>query len=816
MKVDGSLKSLLQGVSQQPPRERLPGQCTLQENMSSDPITGLTRRPPTDMVGYLGSGTTIQGWHDFETKDGGKYLSFWRDGAVKVFDLNADEQVVTYETDAQAYLTGATSLRAHTIETENETYVVNRDKVPAFTATLPSYLSNGEGVAMIQVLGGGYSKTYSVALDGVEILSFTTHDGSAADEAAYVGTKLLAHVIEWLLTHTDITGFPSDATAVVLDVTSSAALSNTAAWEVIRFEDYLFIRNKAGTQFSLSISDDAGNKNVKYMTNQVGAVEDLPRLAPHLYVCRIAEKTDPAEDLWFKFLVEGEEDNLTPSTALFGKSGYWQEAVAPGTKIRLDATTMPHVLEYRETEADFHFRKEAWVDRKVGTDVSNPDPSFVGNAIKDVSSFQGRLAFVSGASVCLSRSNRNKDFFFGSLSAQAATDPIDVHSKVETGAMLAAVQHNRDMVVFSTKGQFVLYGKNLLTPENAALVMTSAFEASLVAKPVAAGRNVFFATNYGTFSGMREFYTEGAGEINDSRPITQHVKKYLRGTVSNLAATSNYDTLVVQTDTSGRDAYVYQYIWADADKVQSAWHTWKITHNIVHTFFDEELLYLVQQVGNDFYLLRMSLDVQDTAGVPYPVHLDQRFDVFDCYTQFLLPYDYMATDDLIVVQGTDCPTPGLIAPIQSVEFNAGEGGYVVTLRKNMNGGQVLVGTPFLSRYQPTMPVVKDADGVGIATAKLIISKFMASLAATGRIVGKVLSRYGDSQPVEYTGRIVGSADNVVGTQPLTDSTFHMPFRQNAALAEVEFYADDHLPMTILDIEWAGQFTKRGRRMSTGG
>lgn len=42
---ESSYKSLLQGVSQQIPSERLPGQLTSQLNMLSDPVTGLRRRP---------------------------------------------------------------------------------------------------------------------------------------------------------------------------------------------------------------------------------------------------------------------------------------------------------------------------------------------------------------------------------------------------------------------------------------------------------------------------------------------------------------------------------------------------------------------------------------------------------------------------------------------------------------------------------------------------------------------------------------------------------------------------------------------------
>ena len=43
--VDGVIPSLLQGVSQQIPRERLPGQVGAQLNMVSDLVTGIRRRP---------------------------------------------------------------------------------------------------------------------------------------------------------------------------------------------------------------------------------------------------------------------------------------------------------------------------------------------------------------------------------------------------------------------------------------------------------------------------------------------------------------------------------------------------------------------------------------------------------------------------------------------------------------------------------------------------------------------------------------------------------------------------------------------------
>lgn len=44
MKVSGSFESLLRGVSEQAPNNRLPGQCTEQVNLIPDPVHGLTRR----------------------------------------------------------------------------------------------------------------------------------------------------------------------------------------------------------------------------------------------------------------------------------------------------------------------------------------------------------------------------------------------------------------------------------------------------------------------------------------------------------------------------------------------------------------------------------------------------------------------------------------------------------------------------------------------------------------------------------------------------------------------------------------------------
>lgn len=803
MKIDGSLGSLLQGVSQQAPRDRFDGQSTLQENMTADAVNGLGRRPPTDLVGYLGTTSEVLGWYNFSTRDGNKFLAMFKQGDVDVFDLNGVAQSVTVDPAAVPYLSSGATIKCDT-DDQDKTVVVNTDRQITMSASPVAYFNTqGNGAMVVQVLGGAYGTKYSVFIDGVLRSYYVTPSGAGAGDGQYITTEHIAsRVLEGLLLTGGVVS-PGDGG-------EAYRTGYCATWTTARLADVFYVKKPSGT-FTFTVSDGAAGANMKACTDSVTAIEDLPRMAPHYFAVRIAENTDREKDLWFKFIESANENNTTPGAG-FG-SGYWKEAVAPNTDTLFSAGTMPHKLVYNDP--GFTLSQDVYDPRGVGTTVSNPDPSFVGNTINDVSSFQGRAVFLTGSNVCMSRTNKPTNFWQGSASALADTDPIDINSTVESSQMLAAVPFNKDLAVFSPKGQFVVFGRAALTPSNAKLVLTTKFENELKAKPVAAGKNVFFASNFGRYTGIREFFTETTGDNNDSRPVTQHVNKYLLGTAILLTASANYETLIVHTNASQTDVYPYQYIWADDKKIQSAWSTWKFEHSIVHSFFDQDIVYLVQKVGMEYYLLRMPFDVHNGSdSIEYPLHLDQRFDVFGCNKQFVLPFDYLATSDLVVVQSDDCPTPGLTVAIESIDVVGPD--TVVTLKKSMGGGDIIVGTRYLSRYMPTMPSVKDQNGVVIGNAKVKAKSFNVSLDETGYIAGRVRSKYGDGPEVSFSARIVGSVDNIVGEQTLSSDSFTLPFRYNVNDAEIELYSDSHLPMRIADIEYVGQYSKRGRRIANSG
>jgi hypothetical protein len=813
MKVDGSLKSLLQGVSQQPPRDRLAGQCTEQINLDANPIDGLVSRPPTDLVGLVGSSVGVRAWHDFQMQDGNQFLaSFHEDGTVGVTDLNATVHDVTV-TNGAAYIGATGLLRFYTDEDQNLTYLVNTGVVPAMSTDVMEYANSGVSkphMAILQVLGGQYNRKYSISINGTVVAYYTPPNGATATDIDKIRTSHIATRLEAALEGTVSTTNPDGATSTLY--TSGTALSG--GYTVTRFEDVLLVQH-ASTAFDIVVSDDAGNVNFKSMSTQVPGVEDLPRIAPRGYVVRVATEVDPDKDLWLQFVTE------TTSTvgAGFGKAGYWSETVKPGIPYKLDPETMPHIMQYDPATGDFTVDEAPWADRLVGTDTSAPQPSFVGLQINDVSAFQSRLVFVAGKNLIASRTNDQTNFFKGSAAADADTDPIDINSTSEKGSLLASITaHNKDLVIFSrTGGQFVLFGRTALTSKNAALVLTTEYESQLDAAPVGAGKVVFFATAFGGWTGMREFFTtETTGDANDARPITDHVKKYIAGRATQIIASANQGMMIVRTDTDAETCYVYQYIWNEDQKVQSAWGKWTFSHEVAFMFYKDDRIYFVLRMGDDYYLHRMVLDVLDEMAVDFPVNLDSRFDVLECDTQFLLPFDWLYDQNLQVVQGADCPNPGMQVVIDTIEYSVELGGYVVTLLHDMLGGDVIVGVQYLRWYVPTMPLVKDQDGVVVSSGKLKVKTFVISCLNTGYIVARMISQWGNGPELAFNGRIVGSIESVVGETTLTDSDFHVPFRERTDRAEIVLYSRSYLPMGIVDIDWLGQYSKRGKRISTGG
>ena len=198
-------------------------------------------------------------------------------------------------------------------------------------------------------------------------------------------------------------------------------------------------------------------------------------------------------------------------------------------------------------------------------------------------------------------------------------------------------------------------------------------------------------------------------------------------------------------------------------------------------------------------------EVEDT-GLPYLVHLDRKDTaVPDGSLQFTIP-DWLLTDEnIVVVQSDDCNYPGLTVQVDDV--TAG----VVTLKTDP-GGTIIYGTPYTSSYKPTMPLIKDQNGIAVETNPLIINTMNVSYKDTGWFNFDVIDPWADTTTQIFSARIAGGIQTIVGEQPIAAAgKFTGAVSKDRDQAEVEINTNSHLPMSLVDIEWTGQFTKVGRR-----
>jgi hypothetical protein len=540
---------------------------------------------------------------------------------------------------------------------------------------------------------------------------------------------------------------------------------------------------------------------------------DLPLYArPGMVVTVTGAGTKDVDDLYFEAVGTG--STLTEVV--------WRETLKPGLKYKLNTLTMPHVL-VRLNDGTFYFGPladepgtlihggtaiETWGRRDAGDDDSNPERAFIGSTINFVASFQERLVFLSGEFCIMSASNSFFNFWNKTASALLDTDPIELGSPSTKATNLrSAVIHNKNLIIFSFDDQFALPGGKGVTPANAALLAITSFQATLGATPVTAGATVLFDFTYGKFSGIRELFTQGQSDIQDSRALTDHVKRLIKGKINTLRVGSNLGILGVLSDDSPNSLYIYQYIWDGEQRLQSAWSEWTFHNQPVNFFFDEANISMLfaDPVAGSYSVCQIDMTDVPETGLPYNVYLDhKRTATPNASRQFAITDNVPMLEHLVVVQGANADYPGLTAQVESIVGN------VVTLVENPNGS-VIYGVKYRSTYEPALPIMKDQNNVVIGTNRLIVNSFNIAYHDSGFFAVRVIDKWNGTSEQIFTSRIVGDVDNVVGEQPIISGVFMSGIGKDRDLCSVKITSDSHLPMKLSTIEWTGQFTKKGRR-----
>lgn len=779
--VSSTIPNLINGVSQQPHILRLSSQGEIQENGHATVAEGLKKRPPSVHIAKLFDVPLQDAFiHIINRDDTEQYVVTIINGDMQVHDVDGTAKTVSFPNGKGYLITpeASTSFRAVTVA--DYTFILN-NKVTVQEGTTVNPTRPFE--ALVSIKQGNYGKTYKIMVDGATAASYTTPVGDNANQSPYIDTSYIA--------------------------TQLANAFSASGCTCTRYGSVLHISSSA--DFSVSVEDGFNGNATVCIKGKAQKFSDLPNNAPDGFTVEVAGDPASSFDNYFvKFTKNKAGDSV----------GVWKETLKPGIKTDFDPSTMPHVL-IRNANGTFTFKVAEWATKLVGDEDSCPYPSFTGYKLSDMFFYRNRLGFLSEENVVFSEAGAFFNFFPTTVTTILDSDPIDVAvSHVKVSVLRHAVPFNQELMLFSAQTQFTLNAGELLTPKSVSIDQTTEFECSVKARPVGAGRNVFFCVNKGAYTGMREYYVDGDSQTNDAADVTAHVPRYIPGQPLKLAAATNEDMIALLADGDRRALYIYKYYWSGDEKLQSSWSRWVFseTDRVLSVEFIETKLFLVVARDDGTYLECINIELGATDGMdtPYRVMLDRKVVVTggpkvvidgNTYTKVPVPYA-ITTNDFVALVNSG-PMFGEQLPIlQHPEWLMVEG--------DVSGQQLVVGQKYSFKYRfSTVTVKEEAAGGGaqsIVTGRLQLRRFAIAYERTGFFKVSVTPEGRNPFVYTFSGKVSGDFNNILGQPVLATGVFKFPVMAKNTEVAIDVENDSPMPNTLLNATWEGFFVNHTRRI----
>lgn len=778
---EGSYESIMQGVSQQIPRMRQPGQVTAQVNMISDPITAPRRRPGAQFrftYDMPGAGTdSIKAW---ETDIAGfrvNVILCCNTGTVLVLD----EATNLLDTLQEDYLIAPAIRQIKAATVGNELFFVNTSQQPVLGGP-PSGVIPPSRRGFAFVVAGSFSKTYDVTLTtnaGTITGTFTTPAATAGGAATASLPENIANSIR--------ASFDAQNIGSVLNVT------------VTRDGPYLYFEGDA-TVTSLVTSTNSGGV---YMTtsnaSRVRQEGNLPARLPATadgYIVAVGQQ---------KLLVYYKYDHATVS---------WLEAGAYDSPS--DITNVPIALTYDMETTSWVLKTDPFEGRTSGDDDTNPVPKFVENGITGIGAYQGRLVLLVGSQVVLSSSRVPRRFMRSTVTGLLDEDPISVGSSSNSSATYEfAVPFQRDLLLFSPKYQALIPGSSqAITPRTATVLVTSTFSSDMNSEPLPIGRTLLYPSPLSAdFFGMLEMISS---QYTDSQyishPASQHLPKYMAGNCRFSASSSVASMVVMGQSRDKQGTIVYQYMWSGDEKILNSWHRWQFEYPIATVYFSGEAVnFLFVKNG---VLVGATVDPKlgvlsfDSTRRPY-LDLYTEIEVVDRDFQlpdWMLEFDPEIGNKIRLSQSTGA-LAGEPIGIESIDPETGAGRTVRSFRD----GTVAVGLPYRSLFSPTPPMMLDRNGQKIDSNKLTVLRFGVNTQNSSEYQVALIDTANSQESTQGTLRWCSRELDLGSPRYSAMARAVVPARTEADTTELQLYTDDLGELNIVGIDYTCRYNQKIRR-----
>ena len=788
-----SIPNFVNGISQQPFTLRLATQGDAQENGLSTVSQGLKKRPPTQHLKKV-SNTPLGDCfiHTINRDPTERYAVIITNGDLKVYDVAGNAMTVAFP-DGKSYLNNSGSIASGfaAVTVADYTFIVNKSKVVAQSSTLTPVRPHE---ALVNVKAGNYGKTYSIIVNGSNVASFTTPNGSVSADVTQISTDYIANQL-----YNSLVG----------------AGYNSGNWSVSRYGSIIYLKNTV-TNFSIATEDGFNSGGMVAIKDNLSKFSDLP-FNPRVdgFVVEITGTGDSSstfDNYYVKFDASGAAG-----------VGVWRECAKPAIPVGFSPATAPHVL-IRLADGTFTFEQAGWTDRICGDEESNMDLSFIGRTISDIFFYRNRLGLLSDESVIFSESGKYFNFWRTTVTDLLDSDPIDVtasHTKVSL--LKHAVPFNKQLLLFSEQTQFIVDQNDLLTPKTIGLKVVTEFPCNVYAKPVGVGKNVYFSVDKGSYSAFREYFADLNNITNDSIDITGHIPQYIPSNIYRIAAAPNEDILVTASSSERNALYVYKYFWANNEKLQSSWSKWVFpsTDTILNVDFIASDLFLVINRADGVYFEKMTVSLGDIGtGEPYTVHLDRKVQVPTAalsysggYTSINTAYlGYVPENGTGTYQAVVKATTGAIRAGEILDVEVVSG--VPRILGNYAACTLTFGRKYTLKYTLSTITIKQAQATGgqksDTEGRLQLRKVAFNYANAGYFRVEVTPSGRDTYSYVFSGKVLGADSSIIGRYSISNGRFIAPVVSRNIGTSIVLKNDSPLPSSFLSADWEGLYVKRSQ------
>lgn len=831
--IQQTIKNLIAGISQQPPKLRHAEQLEEQINGFSTEAGGLQKRPPTQHVRRLPALPLKTKVHLINRDETERYIAAFTGETLKIFDINGNEKTVKMENGADTYVTcSEPNKQLKAITVADHTFIVNTTKVVEMNNNEKSSDDWKKQGSLIVVRQGQYGRKYTVNIQDQEY-TYETPDGGAASHSKMIATDYIANQLYEKLagnfkkTFSSLTDDEMRTYGITKSKKGRWGGSDNDHWietTTYHYKDKEYSKedmfSPAGVQGSvvikgtnwiqiignlkdISVSDGFNGEALKLFINTTTRFEILPSTAPDGFTVLVKGEKESDDDYYVKY------DSGSHS---------WKECAKPNITIKYDFTTMPYILR-READGTFTCTTADWNERKTGDEDSNPTPSFVGNKINDIFFFRNRLGIISGEAVNLSRTSDFFNFWVDSATSIVDTDSIDLqvsHNRVST--LYNAVPFNQDLYLFSAQTQFILRAEGVLSPKTAVIDQVTEFDADTWVKPIGVGRNLYFTAHKTDFTTVQEYFAVADSTTQkNATDVTGHVPNFLKNSIYSLKACNNENLLIALSDNQRDTMYIYKFLFLNDSKAQASWSRWTFDGELIGADFINSVMYLVINRGGNTFLekLPISYNTKDFVSEPYRVMLDRKFKT-TLHGTFDKDTKEMRYDVKSIYGDTYSESREYTIVLKNGSVYSGKDTVVIPHQvEPLEDFECFIGVAYEFKFIYSTFFIKQASQTGTDTIpndRLQLRFLHINYDNTGEF--EVIVNATGKTPKHYkmTARIVGTPSNQVGIHPLETGEFRVPLMGRNTDTEVTVINTSPLPSAFNTTVWQGLVTYKFRQI----